>query len=71
MRLAGGDKHVLANIASVIDHQFDHEQRKLLFKWLTQIMETVKWEGIFVGNEVNFFPLYDFAKWRVHEIKQA
>lgn len=55
-RLAGADRHAVSGIANAVGHFFDHKQRKLLFKWLTQIMETIRWRGIFLGDEINHFP---------------
>ena len=40
------DKRVLRGIASAINGHFTPQQRKLLFKWLNEICESIKWEGI-------------------------
>jgi len=52
-RAGARNRHVLSGIAGALDSKFTPEQRKLLFKWLNEIFENVKWNGI---NSLGYGP---------------
>ena len=43
---AGAGRNSLSRCAGVLDSHFTWEQRKLLFKLLTEVSESIKWDGI-------------------------
>jgi len=43
---AARDRHLLSGIATAIEWSFNHRQRKLLFEWLSEILDNVRWRGI-------------------------
>jgi hypothetical protein len=49
---AGAGRNALSRCAGALDSSFTWEQRKLLFKLLTEVSEDIKWSGInWVGFE--------------------
>lgn len=51
-RRAGAGRNVLSSCAGALDSSFTWEQRKLLFKLLTEVSEGIKWSGVsWVGFE--------------------
>ena len=43
---AGAGRNSLSRCAGALDSHFTWEQRKLLFKLLTEVSESIKWDGI-------------------------
>lgn len=43
---AGAGRNSLSKCAGTLDSQFTWEQRKILFKLLTEVTENIKWDGI-------------------------